>query len=264
MHIDERLAAIEFVEHRLDMQRRPATCRRSSICRPTPSAFSVSNAYSISLQRRVDVEHRQRCEQAEAARKVAHHLGAVVVAGARRCVRRPCRPASNHTPGVDGSDSMRRPDAVLIHRLDALSRASNSRAPGSAAACARLPTSIQRFQIFRRIEVVMRVDQRARRRLRPAAIRERRSAATAAAEPARKLRRDATAAAAATCIVNMFSSLMPRFLQRLVVFAIRGVRAPATQAAECRLNGRPARAKYLSRNLMGCPASRAERQLPTH
>ncbi len=55
------------------------------------------------FQGRVDVEHRQRREQAEAARMVAHHAGRVLVAGAGQPAG--LRPTSNHTPGVEPIDS---------------------------------------------------------------------------------------------------------------------------------------------------------------
>jgi hypothetical protein len=79
----------------------------------TPSAWSVSKAYSIS--RSAWIGQRQRREQAEAARMVAHHLGGVVVAFARETlgffdVSEPgARRRNRKNPDRD---------AIAVHRFD--------------------------------------------------------------------------------------------------------------------------------------------------
>ena len=82
MHVDHRLAPVEFVEHRpVDGIAQPLV----AVVRLQPDAVGferVEHVFDL-FKRGVDVEHRERGEQAEASGIIAHHLAGEVIAGAR-------------------------------------------------------------------------------------------------------------------------------------------------------------------------------------
>jgi len=74
MHIDHRLAPVELVENRpIRRVAQPLV----AVIRLQPDAVRLERVERVFdfLERGVDVEHRERREQAEAAGIIAHHVG---------------------------------------------------------------------------------------------------------------------------------------------------------------------------------------------
>src|SRR5450755_2181054 len=79
MDIDDRLASVEFVPYGFVRRIAEPLVAVVGLQADAIRLQRIEGIFDF-LERRVDVEHGQRREQSEAARIVAHHFGAVVVA----------------------------------------------------------------------------------------------------------------------------------------------------------------------------------------
>src|SRR5258705_9008707 len=90
MHIDDGLAPVEFLEHWL-VSRIAEPFVAVTALQADPVGFQAVEGIFDLLKSGIDVQHRQRREQAEAARMVAHNFSRVFIARAgepadlRRC-----------------------------------------------------------------------------------------------------------------------------------------------------------------------------------
>src|SRR5712671_3673113 len=163
MDIDHRLAPVELLEHRLvDRIAEPFV----AVIRLNADAVSLQGIEGIFdfLEGRVDVDHRERREQAEAALVVAHHIGPEIVAGARH---RGGAGGIKIEPGAGrgGEREHAGRDAALVELLDRLVAR-----PGDLGLEMRNLAGVfpvePRLLVGRRIEMMMGVDHLGARALR--------------------------------------------------------------------------------------------------
>src|SRR5260370_17648249 len=81
MQIDEGLAPVEFLEHWL-VSRIAEPFVAVTALQADPIGFQGVEGVFDLLESGIDLQHRQRREQAEATRMVSHHFGRVFIARA--------------------------------------------------------------------------------------------------------------------------------------------------------------------------------------
>jgi hypothetical protein len=118
MHIDDDFAPVELFQHRLE-ERMPEPF--VAVVGLQPNAVRLERVERVGdlLERGVDVQHGQRCEQTKTSREVADHLGAVVVADAYHASGG-LRTAIEPEAGGRGERDDRRADPVFVHLGDRL------------------------------------------------------------------------------------------------------------------------------------------------
>ena len=159
MDVDHGLAAVQLLQHRLVDRIAQPLVAVVGLQVDAVGLEGVEGVFDL-LQRHVDVHHRQRREDAEAARIIAPHLGGEVLADARRSCWRPLGAGVEPQARGGGERQHRGADAVLVHQLRSALAGVQSNTPGNGGIL-RLPShSFCIVEIGRRIEMMVGVDQR--------------------------------------------------------------------------------------------------------
>src|SRR6476660_5204680 len=103
MHIDDGLAPVEFLEHWLVSRIAEPFVAVTALQADAVGFQGVEGVFDL-LESGIDLQHRQRREQAEATRMVARIISAAYSLHARASRPASAGPTSNHTPGVEASD----------------------------------------------------------------------------------------------------------------------------------------------------------------
>src|SRR4051794_4835114 len=118
MHVDDGLAPVQLLEYWL-VSRIAEPFVAVTALQADPVGFQTVERIFDLLESGVDVQHRQRREQAEATRMVAHHFGRVFIARAGEPAGFRWPDVEPHTGG-GGERQYAYAYAILIHVLDHL------------------------------------------------------------------------------------------------------------------------------------------------